>query len=509
MERTPHRTPEAYKQLELASAVVLLFMTVWAPWAFGSGGPPYQTILCGAGHLAGLLLIGKWVVRRVTGYTPARWAEPTPFGTWVLRLMAALTVLFLAYVAAGVFNARAVGEYIPAGADQGVNLNYVERTPIPWLPSSYDAPVSWNALWRWMGIAWAFWAARDWFLGKTRSERRETDPEAVVYPGSRLRLWLWVLAGSTFALATVSVVQRLDGTNKLLWLVTPKHPDPNTPWDYPTNFHFGPFNYRGNASQYLNLIWPLVLGFWKFTRDQERKDRGMNLRMGQGPHVLLLPWALLIAAGPIISGSRGGVLVTALLAVAFGILFAVTPSRWSLLRRLGVFSGVLLLLLAMVWLGGSTFLNRVQNPEADPSSNRRTVYEECFRMMSDFKWLGSGADTFATIQPFYRKVVWEQWTGYAHNDLMEFVITLGIVGTSMLLLLLASGLLMPRCQRREDGGTTGLMIYFQLAMIGLLLHSLLDFPFQMVSLQVEFLLVLAAFSTLVQRDSASSGEHQR
>ena len=53
------------------------------------------------------------------------------------------------------------------------------------------------------------------------------------------------------------------------------------------------------------------------------------------------------------------------------------------------------------------------------------------------------------------------------------------------------------------------MIYFQLAMIGLLLHSLLDFPFQMVSLQVEFLLVLAAFSTLVQRDSASSGEHQR
>ncbi len=502
MERTPHRTPEAYKQLELGSGAVLLFMTVWAPWAFGSTNSPYQMILCGAGHLAGALLIGKWIVRRITGYAPSRWVDSTPFGTWVLRGMALLTVLFLAYVAAGVFNARAVGEYITAGADQGVNLNYVERTPVPWLPSSYDAPVSWNALWRWIGLAWAFWAARDWFLGKTRAERRETDPENIVYPGSRVRLWLWVLATSSFALAAISVVQRLDGTNKLLWLITPKHPDPNTIWDYPTNFHFGPFNYRGTASEYFNLVWPLVLGFWKFTRDQERKSRGMNLRMGQGPHVLLLPWALLIASGPIISGSRGGVLVTSLLAIAVALLFALTPSRWSLFRRLGTFATVLVLLAGMVLLGGSTFLNRIQHPEADPYSNRRTIYEEGVQMMSDFRWLGSGADTYATIQPFYRKSVTEVWTGYAHNDWMEVVITLGAVGAGIVLVLLILAMMMPGLQRRFGGGPTGLMVYFYLAMGGMLIHALVDFPFQMTALQVEFLFILAAFSTLVRKDSA-------
>ena len=119
MERSQNRTPEAYKKLETASAVVLLFMTVWAPWAFGSTTSLTQGVLSGAGFLAGLLLAGKWWVRRTTGYAPPRWVEPTPLGLKLVRLLAVLTVVFLGYVLIGVLNARAVAEYIASGPTQG------------------------------------------------------------------------------------------------------------------------------------------------------------------------------------------------------------------------------------------------------------------------------------------------------------------------------------------------------------------------------------------------------
>jgi hypothetical protein len=503
MERSSNRTPEAYKHLDRASATVLIFMTLWAPWAFGSATPRTLQILCAAAYLSGALLIGKWVVRKQTGYRPSRWSEPTPAGTRLIRILAGLNIAFLLYVVIGVFNARAVGEYIPAGENQGVNLNYVERTPIGWLPASYDAPVSWNAFWRWFGFSWVFWAARDWFLGKTRTERRETEVDAVVFPGQRLQWWLWTLSGSSFLLAAVCVIQRLDGTDKLLWLLTPRHPDPNSIWSYPTNFHFGPYNYRGNAAEYFNLVWPLVLGLWSFSREIERRRRGVDVRVGQGPHILLLPWTLVIGAAPIISGSRGGALITALLTLAVGLAYSVAPSRLSLTRRLLIFGGFIALLAGAIAIGGSVILGRLRNPEPDPYSNRLVVFRESLRMMQDFKWLGSGADTFATIQPFYKETLKETWTAYAHNDWMEAVITLGAVGTAMLVGILAIALILPKNQLRYGGGKTSLGMYFYLGLAGMLIHGLFDFPFQMASLQVEFLLVLAAFTTLVQRDSGT------
>ncbi len=501
MERSQNRTPEAYKQLENASAVVLIFMTVWAPWAFGSTSLFNRTVLALAGYVAGLLLAGKWWVRRSTGYKPARWVEPTPRGETLVRFLAALTVVFLVYVLIGVLNARAVGEYISSGPTQGVNLNYLDRTPISWLPASYDRPVSLEAFFRWTSLALAFWAARDWFLGKTRSERRETDPELMFFPGDRLNLWLWMLMGSSFLLAVVSIIQRMDGTEKLLWLVTPRVRDPNSQWGYPPNFHFGPYNYRGNAAQYFNLIWPVAVGFWWTSREIERRTRGIAARAGQGPDVLLLPWAIILGAAPIASTSRGGALVSVILAAGTGVVLSSSRSIRTLKGRFSALGVVALVLAVGAWIGGGELLGRIQSSQTNPYNSRLSVYDVALKMEADFRWLGSGADTFASVHPFYRNAPTDEWVGYAHNDWLESVITLGVVGTTVLVLMLGLAVLIPWMNRRP-GVPTEFAALLGLGLGGMLLHATWDFPFQIMSLQLEFLFLLAALTTFGRKGSA-------
>lgn len=220
---------------------------------------------------------------------------------------------------------------------------------IPWLPHSYHAPATWFAFWQYLGMACAFWALRDWLLRRTtretpgRADPAEPGP-IVDDPGSRfagrilptrLRRLLWVLCLNGTLLALEGMLQRLDGTNKLLWLVEPRFTkSPET--------QFGPFAYRSNAAQYLNLIWPVCLGFWWVLRQEAISRWGAGAKIGSSPHILLLPCAVLAAAGPVVSTSRGGALITFALIPLTGLLLLFSDRRhqtrggWFLFPALGV-----------------------------------------------------------------------------------------------------------------------------------------------------------------------------
>ena len=100
------------------------------------------------------------------------------------------------------------------------------------------------------------------------------------------------------------IIQRLEGSGKLLFLVRPHiHKTAAT--------QFGPYAYYANASQYFNLLWPVCLGFWWMLH----RSRGFKRN---GHHVVLVCCAIM-AACPIISTSRGGTLITV------GMLVLATP----------------------------------------------------------------------------------------------------------------------------------------------------------------------------------------
>ena len=114
-----------------------------------------------------------------------------------------------------------------------------------------------------MGWPVRFWAVRDWLLGKSegeeRAERRTASARRRPAPAHCCPLacgdLLWVLAVNGGLLGLEGIVQRLEGSGKLLFLVKPRvNPGADT--------QFGPYAYRANASQYFNLLWPVCLGFW-------------------------------------------------------------------------------------------------------------------------------------------------------------------------------------------------------------------------------------------------------
>ncbi|MBU6402073.1 MAG: hypothetical protein KGS61_17280 [Verrucomicrobia bacterium] len=382
------RTPKLYDLCDWITEGVLYFMVLFGPWAFGTTQVWSTWVMNGAAYVTGALLVTKWIVRWQTGYQPVRsgreWQgakseEPEAKGrgrdagsevqraqgggqgaevgdgaaevrhqiavetacpqparprvslnwcfSWLNRIsartltrcLATLTVVVLGYCLVSAVNARAT-------YDSARRL-FEYHQCINWLPHSYDSNSTWFVFWQYLGLAFVFWAVRDWLLGKTRRERRgsETgsqglgvrgqgsgvggqgaevggqrseigDQEHLIPPVEKspiydlksemvslpchLQRLLWVVCLNGAVLAMEAILQRLSGTNKLLWLHEPY-------WNRDAGSQFGPFAYRGNAAEYLLLVWPVCLAFWWALRRAAKLSSRSAVHAGSGPHVPL------------------------------------------------------------------------------------------------------------------------------------------------------------------------------------------------------------------------------
>ena len=469
------RTPTLHRWLDAFSGAVILFLVVWAPWAFGCTIYWAKIWLEAGCFLLGAALAGKHLVRWRFGYRPARWVKPTAAGRWAVRGLAVLSVLFLFWAAAGVWNARSDVVITRAGP----LLREFERTPVAWLPSSLDRWASAPEARRYLAYALAFWAIRDWLLGKTRREKHA--PPDCPFPTQRLRWLLWTLAISSGLLALVGILHRLDGSDKLLWLITPiinRHNEQQ----------FASYPYRTNAAQYFNLVWPVILGFWWSLHAQNRRHNPRS-RFGNEPALMLLPLVGLMVAAPIVATSRGGALVLGAMAV---LVAAVT----ALQRRvnLGVRAGLgaaLIGALALGWIvGGEAQQKRFATVFDDNLSGRVEIYRTARNMAKEAGWQGMGAKSFEALNVLYRENPEEKWQGYVHDDWLEVRICLGLVG-----LLLVGGLLgsLGAVWWSSTGPAAPpvFAMFTAIALGGMLLHAKFDFPFQVESLRFLFVTVCA------------------
>ncbi|MBM3840166.1 MAG: O-antigen ligase family protein [Verrucomicrobia bacterium] len=547
------RTPAAYKICEGVSGSLICVAIVFTPWAFGTTqdwSVWTMNVLC---CLLGAVLVAKWLIRRQTAYKPARWGEAREIGgirlespgqriaRYLTVSLAAMSAVLLAYCLASVWNARAT--YLP------LENRFEYHDYIAWLPHTYNRTATLNAFWQYLGLAFFFWATRDWLLGKTSRERREAaedrrgdsgerrrgqgerrttsverswrtegaeaeneapesesrtvEGHAVAGPrGStlprfhastlpaRLRLLLWVLCINGAALALEGILQRLDGTNKLLWLVVPY-------FNNVAEAQFGPYAYRSNAATYLNLIWPVCLGFWLMLRNSSTRMRMVAQRIGGGSYMVLLPCAVVMASAPIISTSRGGALIAlAAVPVASGIVFFAARRERALVRAS-------MLTLFLVILGFSTFLGwkdlalRLENMFSDNIGGRMQIYDNCRAIAEQFPLLGTGPASFPAIYQLYKEPN-QVWEAYLHDDWLETRITFGGLGFGLILLMLAVVLL-------RWSAPNGIPAPWEfpaciwLAMVGCLIHAKFDFPLQVYSIHFLFLLLCSIAFCLARK----------
>jgi O-antigen ligase len=234
---------------------------------------------------------------------------------------------------------------------------------------------------------------------------------------------------------------------------------------------FGPYVNRSHFAGYLVMAIPLALGFaieslQSLRRAWNRRRVGW-LALG-GPEgndlVRQAAVAMVLLVGLLASGARGGILGFGVSAMA--LLFG---GRY---RRLGLLVGTVAVVVGVAWVGLAGLIGGFQSRGIKAS--RLDLWADMLPMTRRFPVFGVGFNAFATAYPWYQTIWRTEWMGEAHNDYLQVILDLGLVGALLVFPLLA--ILFRRALARADRSPVDLALLGSL--LGLAAHALVDFNWQ-------------------------------
>jgi len=297
-----------------------------------------------------------------------------------------------------------------------------------------------------------------------------------------LRLW-YVISLIGGSIAFLGLLQKATGAQMIFW-------QPPPPPEYGVTTFFATYFYHGNAGAFLNLVWPLIAGL---------VIRAFTSRSQPGMRALWTIVFIITIGGVVANTSRMAQVVALVLLIIIGLRFG--P---GLLRRIPstqksvAIAGALALILALIALAQATHLeqplNRWQSvSEQIPADARWQASRVALGALPGAGFFGFGPGTFRVVFPGYNigsgHAVPGSWR-FLHEDYLQTLLEWGWLGSSLWALLffggIAVGILsynryatrdwMPRRRVMQPLAT--------LALAGVAMHALVDFPFQIESIQL-------------------------
>lgn len=296
-----------------------------------------------------------------------------------------------------------------------------------------------------------------------------------------------VLYGLTvfgFAVSLFAIVQRLTYNGKMYWM------RPVSPYIAP----YGPYGNYNHFAGLIELILPLPLAYLLLAR----------IKLDE--RLLWLFGVVMMAVALLFSGSRGGIL-----ALGVQVLALMIVSGWMQQRGLsegfnlggnkliagGALAAVLLLVL---WIGYEPLVKRfslLQQGTSEYSLVTRTEYwRGAWRMFTDHPLTGVGLGAFPAVYPFYgRSSVKNERLEHVHNDYLQLLTDGGLIGGLIGLWFLVELIRVARRQlqhlERTRSQDRALTLGGYVALLGIAVHSFLDFNLQIAANALLFLFVLA------------------
>jgi hypothetical protein len=277
-----------------------------------------------------------------------------------------------------------------------------------------------------------------------------------------------------------------------------------------TSFAF--YFYHGNAGAFINLILPLAGGLaaLAFLRRDAALERG-----------IWLPGLLICVASSVACLSKGGMVIALGLLVALAFWFArlnagrlhVSRAQWALLIAGGVV--VLGAMASIGWGGAADRWTRLTTPTGEDSMRERLLVSQvCFHMMADAGAWGFGPGNFMICFPHYTAYLNGAVDGiwfYAHEDYLQAAVEWGYIGAAVSAVIFFGGIFTG--WRRLRGtrlpeADAALLTVVLLALAGVAIHSLFDFPLQIASIQLYAVTYLGICWGSTGFD-ASSGSRRR
>ena len=256
---------------------------------------------------------------------------------------------------------------------------------------------------------------------------------------------------------------------------------------------FAFYRYQGNAGAFLNLVWPLILVFTRraYTpiKSSTRKIAwtvfsiacGIALFLNASKAalvvgLLILPWPFLSRLLRLKQKTLGFVVVGALVLIAVGLVVSAH------------------------FLQETAFQRMTNTTEVSESFGGRVdAYRQYLNTVPDVGLVGFGPGLFQLAFPYQTSPLGNVSEGlreYAHQDYLQTVIEWGWLGTLCWTLFVGGGLYQAfKCHAQKVLFTSKterhLILAALLGVIGTLAESLIDFPLQIASIRLFFLVLLA------------------
>jgi hypothetical protein len=420
---------------------LLLGTLVYAPWAYGSTNP--ETINVLNLLLGGVLL---W------------WAARLALERRKPRIPSALLVVGGLILVTGwwmVINASAI-------YDSEFEIFARLHRPFDFLPGSVDRIISATWMLRATLLLGCIWFVAD----------------LVTRPEWLLRLW-YTIGAAGASIALLGLLQKGSGAKTIFW----------QQGDWPeSTYFFATYYYHANAGAFLNLILPVVAGLaWRaIHQPHARRQRAIWINA-----------FVLVLVAVFSNTSRMSQFIGALTLVALSIGFAKPMRRaWAKADRWPVILGAVAVVVAILAVAQASHLDRGLKrwelfSKELPENDRWLAAKAAMEGVPDAGWFGFGPGTFRAVFPHYGDAAHPPLDGYwevLHNDYLQTLLEWGVIGSILWSIVFLGGIsaaisLLPRSQLLSSRWRLILPLLI-VALVGVALHSAVDFPLQIASIQL-------------------------
>lgn len=292
-----------------------------------------------------------------------------------------------------------------------------------------------------------------------------------------LRLWSAIaVAGGSIAL--LGLIQKGTGARAIFW-------QPMTGPEFPT--FFAAYYYHANAGAFLNLVLPVSGGLVLWTTARQSS-----------------PWAraaclstfVLILVAVFSNTSRMAQVIGVILIIA--MIAAVARPAWQMIARaekLTLLAGLVVVIVAVLAVAQAAHLDQPLRrwqilSEQFPTDARWLAYRAAIAGLGDAGWFGFGPGTFRAVFPHYQERVTNldgTWR-FLHDDYLQTILEWGWVGSAAIAVIffggIAAGIRSYFTGRTSSNRQRIVVVCAVLALIGVAVHALVDFPLQIMSVQL-------------------------
>lgn len=276
------------------------------------------------------------------------------------------------------------------------------------------------------------------------------------------------------------------------------------PWtaDWSKATH-GTFSYQNHYASFLTLTIPLGFGLLYANIKNNKNITSTKFTLHKTVEIILSINAVYILSLIIMimslikTASRGGNTVF-IISIALTVLLLIFKTNNSYLHKLRKLSYISLagasIIFILILSGITNTLSQRLDKQGYSPNGRDIMQQTAFSIIKDYPVFGSGAGTYPYLQHKYKseKLGTTEMSKRAHNDYLELLCNQGIIG--FLLLGIAISLLYIKIFKALNtikGSLKGIHIACFTSINAILIHSLMDFNFQLPANTVYFYLLLA------------------